>query len=120
MTPEANVLTVRQLNEAIQGALLGAFPAPVWVRGEIQRLPLDAARRKHVYFELHEARGGEAAAFQVPVALLGWDRDRFGLGRYLDGSDPRFPAARPARGLLPVPRRFLPAVRQGRSCGSWA
>ncbi len=88
MSPDAKVLTVRQLNEAIQGALLAAFPAPVWVRGEIQRLPADAARRKHVYFELHEARGGEAAAYQVPIALLGWDRDRFGLGRYLDGSDP--------------------------------
>lgn len=90
MSPDANVLTVRQLNEAIQGALLAAFSAPVWVRGEIQRLPVDAARRKHVYFELHEARGGEAAAYQVPIALLGWDRDRFGLGRYLDGSDPDF------------------------------
>jgi len=63
----------------------------VWVRGEVQRLPADAARRKHVYFELHATGGsGAAAGFQIPAAILDWDRQRFGLGRYLDGSDPDF------------------------------
>jgi exodeoxyribonuclease VII large subunit len=83
-------LSVRQLNEAIQEALQHAFPEPVWVRGEVQRLPVDAARRKHVYFELHEGGEEAAAKFSIPVAIMGWDRDRFGLDRYLDGSDPTF------------------------------
>lgn len=86
----SQALTVRQLNERIQGALQNAFPDPVWVKGEVQRLPRDAARRPHVYFELHEAGPGGAAGFQIPAAILKWDRDRFGLGRYLDGSDPAF------------------------------
>jgi exodeoxyribonuclease VII large subunit len=84
------ILTVRQLNEQIQAALQNAFAAPVWVRGEVQRLAPDAARRQHVYFELHEAGRSGAAGYQIPAAILGWDRDRHGLGRYLDGSDPAF------------------------------
>ncbi len=85
------VYTVAELNQAIQSALREAFPGTVWVRGEIQRLPPDAARRQHVYFELHQpgaGGAGAAAGFQIPAAILGWDRQRFGLGRYLDGSDP--------------------------------
>ena len=89
-TDERRVLSVRQLNESIQDALQTAFPEPVWVKGEVQRLPADSARRKHVYFELHEGGAEGAARFQIPAAILGWDRDRFGLGRYLDGSDPTF------------------------------
>ena len=87
---ERRVLSVRQLNESIQTALQTVFPEPVWVKGEVQRLPPDAARRKHVYFELHEGGDQGAARYQIPTALLGWDRDRFGLGRFLDGSDPSF------------------------------
>lgn len=89
-TPVREILTVRQLNEAIQAALASAFPEPLWVKGEVQRLGPDAARRKHVYFELHDAGEAGAASHQIPAAILGWDRDRFGLGRYLDGSDPSF------------------------------
>jgi len=87
-TPERVVRTVRQLNEEISDAVSRAFPGTVWVRGEVQRLPMDAARRKHVYFELHEAGSTGAAAFQIPAQLLDWDRRRFNLGRYLDGTDP--------------------------------
>ncbi len=89
-TDQRRVLSVRQLNESIQGALQTAFPEPVWVKGEVQRLPLDSARRKHVYFELHEGTDQGAAKYQIPASIMGWDRDRFGLGRYLDGSDPTF------------------------------
>jgi len=84
------IYTVEELNQAIKVALQASFPAGVWVRGEVQRLPADAARRKHVYFELHDSSGGAAASYQIPVSLLEWDRQRFGLGRYLDGSDPGF------------------------------
>ena len=87
--PDRRVFTVAELNQAIQGALRDAFPGAVWVRGEVQRLPADAARRQHVYFELHQAgAAGAAAGVQIPAAILGWDRQRVGLGRYLDGSDP--------------------------------
>jgi exodeoxyribonuclease VII large subunit len=90
---ERRILSVRQINEAISTAMDQAFPATVWVRGEVQRLPADAARRTHVYFELHETGGSGAAEYQIPTSLMGWDRQRFGLGRYLDGSDPDFQIA---------------------------
>lgn len=82
------MLTVRQLNERIRDVLQSAFGGTVWVKGEIQRLPQDAARRKHIYFELHETGSTGAAEFQIPVALMDWDRQKYGLGRYLDGTDP--------------------------------
>ncbi len=85
--PKRDVLTVRQLNERIQDALKTTFRGTVWVKGEIQRLPQDAARRKHIYFELHETGASGAAEYQIPVALMGWDRQRYGLARYLDGQD---------------------------------
>jgi len=86
--PRRDVLTVRQLNERIRDVLQSAFGGTVWVKGEIQRLPQDAARRKHIYFELHETGSTGAAEFQIPVALMDWDRQKHGLGRYLDGTDP--------------------------------
>lgn len=85
---QRQVLTVRQLNEEISSAVERAFPQTVWVRGEVQRLPHDAARRQHIYFELHETGGSGAAEYQASVSLMGWDRQRYGLGRYLDGTDP--------------------------------
>jgi exodeoxyribonuclease VII large subunit len=88
-----NILTVRQLNEAISDAMRVAFSSTVWVRGEVQRLPHDAARRTHIYFELHETGQSGAAEYQIPVSLMGWDRSRYGLGKYLDGSDPDFQLA---------------------------
>ncbi|MBU8871546.1 MAG: exodeoxyribonuclease VII large subunit [Gemmatimonadales bacterium] len=91
--PERRVLTVRQLNEEISAAVDRAFPGTIWVRGEVQRLPVDAARRTHVYFELHEAGRSGAAEYQIPVSLMGWDRQRYGLGSFLDGSDPDFQLA---------------------------
>ncbi len=91
--PEREVLTVRQVNEEISSAIERAFPQTVWVRGEVQRLPSDADRRTHVYFELHETGGSGAAEYQISTSLMGWDRQRFGLGRYLDGTDPDFQIA---------------------------
>ena len=91
--PEKRILSVRQLNEAISDAMRVAFPSTVWVRGEVQRLPADAARRPHIYFELHETGQSGAAEYQIPVSLMSWDRTRYGLGRYLDGTDPDFQLA---------------------------
>ncbi len=92
-TSERQVLTVRQVNEEISAAIARSFPRTVWVRGEVQRLPQDAARRTHVYFELHETGASGAAEYQLSASLMGWDRQRFGLGRYLDGTDPDFQIA---------------------------
>ncbi len=91
--PEREVMTVRQVNEEISAAIERAFPQVVWVRGEVQRLPQDAAHRTHVYFELHETGGSGAAEYQISTSLMSWDRQRFGLGRYLDGTDPDFQIA---------------------------
>ncbi|MCP4574257.1 MAG: exodeoxyribonuclease VII large subunit [bacterium] len=88
MEDRRDILTVRQLNERISDAVRASFPATVWVKGEIQRLPSDAARRSHVYFELHETGASGAAEYQIPAGIMGWDRQKFGLARYLDGSDP--------------------------------
>lgn len=85
---QRTILTIQELNEEIAAAMDQGFPRPLWVRGEIQRLPADAARRKHVYFELHETRGSGAAEYQISAQIMDWDRRRFGLGRFLDGSDP--------------------------------
>lgn len=91
--PEREVMTVRQINEEISDAIERAFPGTVWVRGEVQRLPHDAGRRTHVYFELHETGSSGAAEYQISTSLMGWDRQRFDLGRYLDGTDPDFQIA---------------------------
>lgn len=88
MERRRDILTVRELNERISAAVKASFPATVWVRGEVQRLPADAARRSHVYFELHETGTSGAAEYQIPAAIMGWDRQTFDLGRFLDGSDP--------------------------------
>ncbi len=90
---ERRVLTVRQVNDAISDAIDRAFPRTVWVRGEVQRFPHDAASRKHLYFELQETGDTGAAEYAVSVALMGWDRQRYGLGRYVDGTDPDFQIA---------------------------
>ena len=90
---ERQVWTVRQINEEISAAMERAFPKTVWVRGEVQRLPSDAARRTHIYFELHETGGSGDAEYQISTSLMGWDRQRFDLGRYLDGTDPDFQIA---------------------------
>jgi exodeoxyribonuclease VII large subunit len=84
---EKQVFSVAELNQEIQRSLQQSFPGAIWVRGEVQRLAVDAARRKHNYFELH-GTSGAGAAMAIPVAILDWDRKRYGLGRYLDGSDP--------------------------------
>ncbi len=84
------VLSVRQVNDAISDAIGMAFPSTIWVRGEVQRFPPDAAHRKHLYFELQETGGSGAAEYQIAMALMGWDRQRYGLGRYVDGTDPDF------------------------------
>ena len=72
---ERRILSVREINEEISAAVQHAFPATVWVRGEIQRLPDDAARRTHVYFELHETGGSGAASNITASPVIG---DRFG------------------------------------------
>jgi exodeoxyribonuclease VII large subunit len=64
---------VAELNQTISGALGETFPAPVWVRGEVQALHV--SRNQHTYFELvekHEQRDQVRAA--IRVALFRDDR----------------------------------------------
>lgn len=106
--PQHDVLTVRQLGERIKAALEESFPGSLWVKGEIQRLPADAARRKHIYFELHETGQSGAAEYQIPVALMEWDRRAHGLGRYLDGTDPDLQLANKLEVCFEVKVDFYP------------
>ncbi|HEV2310388.1 MAG TPA: exodeoxyribonuclease VII large subunit, partial [Acidimicrobiia bacterium] len=66
-------LSVAELNTAIQGALVEAFPTLLWVRGEIQQLHV--SRNQHTYFELVEKheRGDQVRA-AIRVALFRDDR----------------------------------------------
>ncbi len=81
---ERRVYTVGELNEAIEAALRNAFPAAVWVRGEVRGLKRNANR--NIYFEMHGASRGSVD--QITVAALQWDRQKYGLEKYFDGTDP--------------------------------
>jgi len=83
LEPKRRILTVGELNETIEYALAEAFPSAVWVRGEVQRL---TNRGGNIYFELHGSDGG--GVDQIRISALKWDRQKFGLDRYFDGSDP--------------------------------
>ena len=50
--PDDSTYSVAELNQAIAGSVVDAFPRPVWVRGEIQQLT--KSRNGHTYFELVE------------------------------------------------------------------
>lgn len=65
--------SVVELNQLIAGALVGAFPGAVWVRGEIQQYHVSG--NEHAYFELVEKapRGAQVRA-RISVALFRGDR----------------------------------------------
>lgn len=50
--PDENTYSVAELNQAIAGSVVDAFPRAVWVRGEIQQFT--KSRNGHTYFELVE------------------------------------------------------------------
>ena len=50
---QRQVWTVGEFVNTSRDLLADAMPF-VWVRGEVQRFPTDASRRKHIYFELHD------------------------------------------------------------------
>ncbi|HJQ99852.1 MAG TPA: exodeoxyribonuclease VII large subunit, partial [Candidatus Polarisedimenticolaceae bacterium] len=61
--------TVGRLNREVKAALERAFPAPVWLVGEILGFNRNAHKR-HVGFTLVERDGGEAQAYQVNAILF--------------------------------------------------
>lgn len=70
---EEATFTVGELNRAIGEALVDAFPAEVWVRGEIQQLR--RSQPGHAYFELVEKDGNrDNVRARVSVALFKTDR----------------------------------------------
>lgn len=71
--PGDATFTVGELNRTITDALGGAFPRPVWVRGEVQQL--STSRNGHTYFELVEKDGGRDRVRAVlRVALFRGDK----------------------------------------------
>lgn len=80
-TEERQIYSVGDLNRLISSSLKSMFPAPVWVKGEVQRLN---TRRSNYYFELLGIEGKQQ--FQIPVAALQWDRQRHGLDKWFDGN----------------------------------
>jgi exodeoxyribonuclease VII large subunit len=66
---ETDHWTVGRLNREVKAALERAFPAPLWLVGEISGFNRNAHKR-HVGFTLVERDGGEAQAFQVGAILF--------------------------------------------------
>ena len=66
-------LTVGQLNRQAQKALLGAFPSPVWVVGEISGFA-KSAHKRWVDFQLVERDSGGAVVARVDAVLSPEDR----------------------------------------------
>jgi exodeoxyribonuclease VII large subunit len=62
-------LTIRQLMERVSGAVSAAFPAAVWVTGEIQNL---SQRASGVFFDLADARDGGHANSTMTVRSIIW------------------------------------------------
>jgi exodeoxyribonuclease VII large subunit len=62
-------LTVTGLNERARDALAAAFPAPVWVVGEISGFE-KSAHKRHVTFELVERTEDGRAVSKVPAVLF--------------------------------------------------
>ena len=71
--PGPRTFAVAELGQAVHDALSGAFPAEVWVRGEIRDLKRTASG--HVYFDLVDpGELGRAVTARVAVALFNNDR----------------------------------------------
>ncbi len=62
-------LSVTALNERARDALAAAFPAPVWVVGEISGFE-KSAHKRHVTFELVERSDDGRAVSKVPAVLF--------------------------------------------------
>lgn len=62
-------LTVSALNQSVQAAIRSAFPAPVWLVGEIAGYD-KSAHRKHVGFEMVERLADGSSASKVSAILF--------------------------------------------------
>lgn len=80
-TEEKQIYTVKELNEIIQKSVKRAFPEPVWVKGEVQRLN---TRREHYYFELNDELND--VNYQIPVAAFQWNRRKHDLEKWFSGN----------------------------------
>lgn len=68
-------LGVGEVVERVRRVVASAFPAEVWVRGEVQGLKA-ANANGHVYFDLCERNNRRGPATTMPAALLRADRAR--------------------------------------------
>ncbi len=84
---EAKTLSVSLLNEWVRGKLLAAFPAAVWLTGEVIGYDRNA-HKKHIYFQLAEKVDGDDRPRAVVGAVL-FDRERRMITRRLEGASER-------------------------------
>ena len=69
----ADDYTVSRLNERVREAIQSAFPAAVWLVGEISGFN-KSAHRKHVSFELVERAADGRVLSKIPAVLFGSER----------------------------------------------
>ena len=67
-------LTVSELNERVRGVIEAAFPAPLWLIGEISGFN-KSAHRRHVTFELAERAEDGRALSRIPAVLFSSTRE---------------------------------------------
>ncbi len=68
-TGDPGDLTVSRLNERVREAIQAAFPAPVWLVGEVSGFD-KSAHKRHVTFELVERSADARAVSKVPAVLF--------------------------------------------------
>jgi exodeoxyribonuclease VII large subunit len=66
---ETDDLTVGQLNERVREVLQSAFPAPIWLVGEVSGFN-KSAHRRHVSFELVERAEDGGTVSKIPATLF--------------------------------------------------
>jgi exodeoxyribonuclease VII large subunit len=74
---ESDDLTVGQLNERVREVLQSAFPAPIWLVGEISGFN-KSAHRRHVSFELAERAEDGGTVSKISATLFSSTRQEIG------------------------------------------
>lgn len=89
-SPAESTLTVAELQARVATAVTGAFPGPLWVRGEVSGLRRTS--RGAVFFRLVDPKGGEVVEVSARGRVM-FDIDRVldaaGVGAMRDGIEVR-------------------------------
>lgn len=82
-----NTWSVTTLNERVRAALAGAFPAPVWIQGEVIGFDRNA-HKSHVYFQLAEKQSDDDRPQGVVTAVLFANARSYLEARLREGVEP--------------------------------